>query len=211
MLWHRDSQTMVRLVLLIPWIILSLVGHSFLVGYQPYLMLISSALVVWNFSFSCLFHTKEIWHTGSMFDYRVLLCLKRSLRIANAAQQMANVARGSSGPITLFVEILNKLVPWMYLSVDFGFTARKVITWGNTLSCFVKVKFTHLMIQVPLFLWEGKPADYMCCNSGANRSDKEYAKWHHNPGSSFRCFLCQCITLHSVSERERRCDGWLVQ
>ncbi|KAH7848926.1 hypothetical protein Vadar_010373 [Vaccinium darrowii] len=39
---------------------------------------------------------------------RVLLCLKRSLRIANAAQQMANVARGSSGPITLFVEILNK-------------------------------------------------------------------------------------------------------
>ncbi|KAD1306633.1 hypothetical protein R6Q59_019617 [Mikania micrantha] len=39
---------------------------------------------------------------------RVLLCLKRSLRIANAAQQMANVARGSSGPVTLFVEILNK-------------------------------------------------------------------------------------------------------
>ncbi|KAL4335913.1 hypothetical protein GQ457_07G027160 [Hibiscus cannabinus] len=39
---------------------------------------------------------------------RVLLCLKRALRIANAAQQMANVARGSSGPITLFVEILNK-------------------------------------------------------------------------------------------------------
>jgi len=41
----------------------------------------------------------------------VLLCLKRALRIANAAQQMANVARGSSGPVTLFVEILNKLVP----------------------------------------------------------------------------------------------------
>ncbi|XP_028055371.1 vacuolar protein sorting-associated protein 35B-like isoform X5 [Camellia sinensis] len=39
---------------------------------------------------------------------RVLLCLKRSLRIANAAQHMANVARGSSGPVTLFVEILNK-------------------------------------------------------------------------------------------------------
>uniref|UniRef100_A0A803N6W4 Vacuolar protein sorting-associated protein 35 n=1 Tax=Chenopodium quinoa TaxID=63459 RepID=A0A803N6W4_CHEQI len=38
---------------------------------------------------------------------RVLLCLKRSLRIANAAQQMANVTRGSSGPVTLFVEILN--------------------------------------------------------------------------------------------------------
>ncbi|KAL9448985.1 hypothetical protein AB3S75_011010 [Citrus x aurantiifolia] len=39
---------------------------------------------------------------------RVLLCLKRALRIANAAQQMANVARGSSGPVVLFVEILNK-------------------------------------------------------------------------------------------------------
>ncbi|KAL3640997.1 Vacuolar protein sorting-associated protein 35B [Castilleja foliolosa] len=39
---------------------------------------------------------------------RVLLCLKRSLRIANAAQQMANVTRGNSGPVTLFVEILNK-------------------------------------------------------------------------------------------------------
>ncbi|KAL6295547.1 hypothetical protein ACE6H2_003689 [Prunus campanulata] len=39
---------------------------------------------------------------------RVLLCLKRALRIANAAQQMASVTRGSSGPVTLFVEILNK-------------------------------------------------------------------------------------------------------
>ncbi|XVE69703.1 hypothetical protein DITRI_Ditri10aG0012100 [Diplodiscus trichospermus] len=39
---------------------------------------------------------------------RVLLCLKRALRIANAAQQMVNVARGSNGPIILFVEILNK-------------------------------------------------------------------------------------------------------
>lgn len=42
--------------------------------------------------------------------FRVLLCLKRALRIANAAQQMANVTRGSSGPVTLFVEILNKSV-----------------------------------------------------------------------------------------------------
>ncbi|TYI27784.1 hypothetical protein ES332_A05G200200v1 [Gossypium tomentosum] len=39
---------------------------------------------------------------------RVLLCLKRALRIANAAQQMASIARDSSGPLTLFVEILNK-------------------------------------------------------------------------------------------------------
>nr|XP_048331970.1 vacuolar protein sorting-associated protein 35B isoform X2 [Ziziphus jujuba var. spinosa] len=39
---------------------------------------------------------------------RVLLCLKRALRIANAAQQMIAVTRGSSGPVTLFVEILNK-------------------------------------------------------------------------------------------------------
>ncbi|TYI97136.1 hypothetical protein E1A91_D01G122500v1 [Gossypium mustelinum] len=34
---------------------------------------------------------------------RVLLCLKRALRIANAAQQMANVARGSGGPVHLFL------------------------------------------------------------------------------------------------------------
>uniref|UniRef100_A0A5B6ZU21 Vacuolar protein sorting-associated protein 35 n=1 Tax=Davidia involucrata TaxID=16924 RepID=A0A5B6ZU21_DAVIN len=39
---------------------------------------------------------------------RVLLCLKRALRIANAAQQMANATRGSSGSVILFVEILNK-------------------------------------------------------------------------------------------------------
>uniref|UniRef100_A0A3N7F007 Vacuolar protein sorting-associated protein 35 n=1 Tax=Populus trichocarpa TaxID=3694 RepID=A0A3N7F007_POPTR len=39
---------------------------------------------------------------------RVLLCLKRALRIANAAQQMANAVSGTSGPVTLFVEILNK-------------------------------------------------------------------------------------------------------
>ncbi|XP_030541533.1 vacuolar protein sorting-associated protein 35B isoform X2 [Rhodamnia argentea] len=43
---------------------------------------------------------------------RVLLCLKRALRIANAAQQMASVTRGSAGPVTLFVEILNK---YLYL------------------------------------------------------------------------------------------------
>ncbi|KAL3592995.1 hypothetical protein D5086_011635 [Populus alba] len=40
---------------------------------------------------------------------RVLLCLKRALRIANAAQQMANAVSGTSGPVTLLVEILNKI------------------------------------------------------------------------------------------------------
>ncbi|GAB4848449.1 Vacuolar protein sorting-associated protein 35A [Ancistrocladus abbreviatus] len=39
---------------------------------------------------------------------RVVLCLKRSLKIANAAQQMANVTRGNGGSVTLFIEILNK-------------------------------------------------------------------------------------------------------
>ncbi|XP_058079172.1 vacuolar protein sorting-associated protein 35B-like [Magnolia sinica] len=39
---------------------------------------------------------------------RVLLYLKRALRIANVAQQMASVTRGTGGSITLFVEILNK-------------------------------------------------------------------------------------------------------
>ncbi|KAK4361469.1 hypothetical protein RND71_020421 [Anisodus tanguticus] len=39
---------------------------------------------------------------------RVLLCLKRALRIAIAAQQMSNATRGSSGSVLLFIEILNK-------------------------------------------------------------------------------------------------------
>ncbi|KAF7809633.1 vacuolar protein sorting-associated protein 35A-like [Senna tora] len=39
---------------------------------------------------------------------RVLLCLKRALRIANAAQQMSNAARGNTGSVILFIEILNK-------------------------------------------------------------------------------------------------------
>ncbi|RWW77250.1 hypothetical protein BHE74_00014595 [Ensete ventricosum] len=38
---------------------------------------------------------------------RVLLCLKRALRIANAAQQM-NATRGGNGHVTLFIEMLNK-------------------------------------------------------------------------------------------------------
>ncbi|KAK9713213.1 hypothetical protein RND81_06G012200 [Saponaria officinalis] len=39
---------------------------------------------------------------------RVLLCLKRALKIANAAQQMANATRGTGGSVMLFIEILNK-------------------------------------------------------------------------------------------------------
>eukprot|EP00850_Spirogloea_muscicola_P001040 SM000004S14910 [mRNA] locus=s4:133208:176671:- [translate_table: standard] len=39
---------------------------------------------------------------------RVVLCLKRALKIANAAQRMSSATRGSSGPATLFVELLNK-------------------------------------------------------------------------------------------------------
>lgn len=49
-------------------------------------------------------------HDGIKDGERVLLCLKRALRIANAAQQMANVTRGSNGPVILFVEILNKYI-----------------------------------------------------------------------------------------------------
>ncbi|CAK9260180.1 unnamed protein product [Sphagnum jensenii] len=45
---------------------------------------------------------------GTTDGERVLLCLKRALRIANAAQQMSSATRGTSGPMTLFVEILNK-------------------------------------------------------------------------------------------------------
>eukprot|EP00271_Cylindrocystis_brebissonii_P013678 TRINITY_DN3378_c0_g1_i1.p1 TRINITY_DN3378_c0_g1~~TRINITY_DN3378_c0_g1_i1.p1 ORF type:complete len:854 (+),score=150.46 TRINITY_DN3378_c0_g1_i1:195-2564(+) len=39
---------------------------------------------------------------------KVLQCLKRSLKIANAAQQMSAATRGTGGSVTLFVEILNK-------------------------------------------------------------------------------------------------------
>ncbi|OAY70555.1 Vacuolar protein sorting-associated protein 35B [Ananas comosus] len=45
---------------------------------------------------------------GTKDGERVLLCLKRALRIANAAQQMANATKGSSGSVALFIEILNK-------------------------------------------------------------------------------------------------------
>ncbi|CAN6314849.1 unnamed protein product [Urochloa humidicola] len=55
---------------------------------------------------SHLFWTDD--QDGIMDGERVLLCLKRALRIANAAQQMANATRGSSGSVTLFIEILNK-------------------------------------------------------------------------------------------------------
>ncbi|XAR73750.1 hypothetical protein NMG60_11007822 [Bertholletia excelsa] len=41
-------------------------------------------------------------------EQRVLVCLKRSLKIANAAQQMASATRGSSRSAMLFIELLNK-------------------------------------------------------------------------------------------------------
>ena len=82
------------------------------------LSLLLSSLLPRVLSFHLLIHTlPELPHimeedltTSAISIYRVLLCLKRALRIANAAQQMANVTRGNSGPVTLFVEILNKSV-----------------------------------------------------------------------------------------------------
>ncbi|KAG6596253.1 Vacuolar protein sorting-associated protein 35A, partial [Cucurbita argyrosperma subsp. sororia] len=47
-------------------------------------------------------------HENMKDGERVMLCLKRALRIANAAQQMSNATRGGTGPATLFIEILNK-------------------------------------------------------------------------------------------------------
>lgn len=63
--------------------------------------------------FTASLYCKRLWkRTWLLFflECRVLLCLKRALRIANAAQQMANIARGISGPVILFIEILNKSV-----------------------------------------------------------------------------------------------------
>lgn len=94
---------------------------------------------------------------------RVLLCLKRSLRIANAAQQQANVTRGSSGPVTLFVEILNKLVirALMFLSE---------IRVQDCSPGFIYYKI-HFWSQVPLLFWEGEPSNNAFCNSEPYRVD----------------------------------------
>ncbi|KAL6498044.1 Vacuolar protein sorting-associated protein 35A [Orobanche gracilis] len=49
------------------------------------------------------------WLDDSIRDgERVLLCLKRALRIANAVQQTASATRGGSGSVVLLIEILNK-------------------------------------------------------------------------------------------------------
>uniref|UniRef100_A0A6N2LCX6 Vacuolar protein sorting-associated protein 35 n=1 Tax=Salix viminalis TaxID=40686 RepID=A0A6N2LCX6_SALVM len=64
--------------------------------------------VVASFSFLYLRRTLESMTPDAFSNARALLCLKRALRIANAAQQMANAINGTSGPVTLFVEILNK-------------------------------------------------------------------------------------------------------
>ncbi|KAG2254343.1 hypothetical protein Bca52824_084479 [Brassica carinata] len=57
---------------------------------------------------SHLFWVYDIY--GIRDGERVLLFLKRALRIAIEAQEMAKATRGSTGPVTLFVEILNKSV-----------------------------------------------------------------------------------------------------
>ncbi len=65
---------------------------------------------------------------------RVLLCLKRALRIAHAAQQMSSATRGTSGPMTLFVEILNK---WDVMSFSYIYiSAFRVISLFVTRSLF---------------------------------------------------------------------------
>ncbi|CAI0461638.1 unnamed protein product [Linum tenue] len=51
---------------------------------------------------------KTIFHLLNQVGFSVLICLKRALRIANGAQQMSNAAWGSTGSVTLFIEILNK-------------------------------------------------------------------------------------------------------
>lgn len=64
-----------------------------------------------------------VFHWFGTFPFgRVLLCLKRALRIANAAQQMATATRGSSGSVSLFIEILNKYVlTFLILFILFSF------------------------------------------------------------------------------------------
>lgn len=52
---------------------------------------------------SHLFWTEDVKDSEN-----VLLCLKRSLKIANKAQEMASAAHAESVSSTLFVEVLNK-------------------------------------------------------------------------------------------------------
>jgi len=68
---------------------------------------------VTSFGYLYMWRTLERMTPDAFSNFRVLLCLKRALRIANAAQQIANATRGCSGPVTLFVEILNKSVAWI--------------------------------------------------------------------------------------------------
>ncbi|KAF5955892.1 hypothetical protein HYC85_008748 [Camellia sinensis] len=100
---------------------------------------------------------------------RVLLCLKRSLRIANAAQHMANVARGSSGPVTLFVEILNK---YLYF-----FEKGNPQVTGEAIQSLIELIKTEM------------------------QSDTT------TPDKASNAFFARCVTVHSVSETERRSNG----
>ncbi|KAL4556095.1 hypothetical protein LXL04_038736 [Taraxacum kok-saghyz] len=80
--------------------------HGLLFAEDVFLAL--QRFACWHTIYACshLFWVDD--QDGIKDGERVLLCLKHALRIANPAQQMANVARGSSEPVTLFDEILNK-------------------------------------------------------------------------------------------------------
>lgn len=82
----------------------------------------------------------------SVLPFAGFFCLKRALRIANAAQQMASATRGSSGPVTLFVEILIKCVLyyWSVVKRDV-YLAMFLIAFANNFSgtCTFSRKETH--------------------------------------------------------------------
>lgn len=89
--------------------------------------------------------------------YRVLLCLKRALRIANAAQQMASVTRGSSGPVTLFVEILNKSVV-LTLHLIEPCTHANTHTWLQIVTSYgLKSDSNVTLIRYLYFFEKGNP------------------------------------------------------
>ena len=141
-------------------------------------------------------------------SYRVLLCLKRALRIANAAQQMASVTRGTSGPVTLFVEILNKSVFCFELEYNRTFHNWLRAYWYTILLWYINVITTKIH-QVRLLFWERQSSDHICRDPGAGRIN------HHRDAKrvrdrDFRPFLFGDITVHPVSKAERRGNGWEI-
>ena len=180
---------------------------------RPFYLGLSILLCIYvGFSFSCIIISTNICVAVLLvihviFGYRVLLCLKRALRIANASQQMASAVRGSSGPVTLFVEILNKSVVLGLLPDWTLHTRENIHASFMYYTCWkIILNWSLHFCQVRLLFREKWSPDHTCCNPGADRINQQWvAKWVYDP--NLRSFLCKHIAVHPVPETERRSNG----